>query len=339
MAQDFNTLLYAGQGVVRAADLDVNNLPLGFKDLGNVMQLALGTAVERRQKREMRTGKQHLLKSQVRQITQSITMMLDSFASDNLKRFYYGGVDTLNGATITNEIVTGRPGLGVQLSRINLSSFTSLTNAGATVTYTRDTGAVNPGPFAVTFDPDTDTFALGAGSAPGNGTRVQLAGTLPSGFSTATNYYVIGSSGASFQLSATQGGSAILSTQAGSGITYNLFFDYKVNLKSGMIDFPVGTLITDGQSLRANFVAGASELIKPFTDVSKPIYLLFEGLNTAQGDTPVIVECFKFVPNPPSTWEFINESDYAGMEITGELEYSEAFEDFGGLFRERQVAA
>jgi hypothetical protein len=56
------------------------------------------------------------------------------------------------------------------------------------------------------------------GSALANGTPVALSGaSLPTGFTAGTVYYVVASSGSTFELSATSGGSAINSTSTGSG--------------------------------------------------------------------------------------------------------------------------
>lgn len=56
------------------------------------------------------------------------------------------------------------------------------------------------------------------GSAPASGTPVALSGaSLPAGFTAGTVYYVVSSSGSTFQLSATSGGSAINSTSTGTG--------------------------------------------------------------------------------------------------------------------------
>ena len=76
------------------------------------------------------------------------------------------------------------------------------------------------GPTSYTF---TATHAspcvfTATGSAYGNGTAVTLTGgSLPGGFTAATTYYVVAASGATFELSATSGGSAINSTTTGSG--------------------------------------------------------------------------------------------------------------------------
>lgn len=72
-----------------------------------------------------------------------------------------------------------------------------------------------------------------SGPAPANGTPValaaaqgQLATTLPAGFTAGTTYYVVSSSGSTFELSATSGGSAINSTAAGSGTAYPVVQQY-----------------------------------------------------------------------------------------------------------------
>jgi hypothetical protein len=55
------------------------------------------------------------------------------------------------------------------------------------------------------------------GAAPANGTVQCLSGTVPTGFTAGTVYYVVSSSGSTFELSATSGGGAINSSTTGSG--------------------------------------------------------------------------------------------------------------------------
>jgi hypothetical protein len=75
-------------------------------------------------------------------------------------------------------------------------------------------------PAAQTFTATNGTPAIFTvpGSAYANGTAVALSGaSLPTGFSASTVYYVVSSSGSTFELSATHGGSAINSSSTGSG--------------------------------------------------------------------------------------------------------------------------
>lgn len=75
--------------------------------------------------------------------------------------------------------------------------------------------------YATPFTADASTEILtAAGHTYANGDIVRLTNTggyLPTGLSTLTNYYVVGVSGNTLQLSATSGGSAINITAAGTG--------------------------------------------------------------------------------------------------------------------------
>ncbi len=65
------------------------------------------------------------------------------------------------------------------------------------------------------------------GSALANGVPVQLSGaSLPTGFTAATTYWVVSSSGSTFELSATHGGSAINSSSTGSGTVTPAVLEY-----------------------------------------------------------------------------------------------------------------
>lgn len=73
-------------------------------------------------------------------------------------------------------------------------------------------------PFTFTATNATPCVFSAAGSSYANGTAVTLTGgSLPTGFTAATTYFVVSASGTSFSLAATSGGSAIASTGTGSG--------------------------------------------------------------------------------------------------------------------------
>jgi hypothetical protein len=133
---------------------------------------------------------------------------------DNAAASYWGAqmyvqVTALTG---TNVVVT------VQQSADNStwitlgSAFTSVTAAPAAQRVTTAAAstftATNASPCVFTVP----------GSALANGVPVALSGaSLPTGFSASTVYYVVASSGSTFELSATSGGSAINSSSTGSG--------------------------------------------------------------------------------------------------------------------------
>jgi hypothetical protein len=73
------------------------------------------------------------------------------------------------------------------------------------------------GPYAFTASHGTPAVFTSSAATFVNGTGVQLSGTLPGGFGSATTYYVVGSTSPTFSLAATSGGAALASTSTGSG--------------------------------------------------------------------------------------------------------------------------
>lgn len=114
------------------------------------------------------------------------------------------------------------------------------------VTITFTAGFATP----FTVNTSTDIITL-KGRTPTTGERVRLTGsegTLPGGLSLATDYYVIGASGSTCQLSTTSGGAAVDITSAGSGTFFIgaipecatqamlMLIDYQFKKRSAQID-------------------------------------------------------------------------------------------------------
>lgn len=250
MTYAYNTRDFAGQGVLRVGYKDpVTGLPLGLMDVGNCTALSIGNSVERRVKREMRTGQQQRVRNNVRSVDYTANFTIDSVAKEVLEVIYNGTGTDVAGATVTAQAITAYRGKAFFLGRVNLTSFTSLTNSGATTTYV-------------------------------NGT------------------------------------------------------DYKVNLSSGVIEIPAGSAITDGQSVRANYVCGAHEKFAAATEsINRPLWLFFEGLNTAEEDAPYVVEVFSVQIQPPSEFQLIQEDGFTSFEVQGEVNYDDRFLADGGIYR------
>lgn len=330
------TRLYRGQGILYLADRSATGQPTGYIDLGNCPELSLSPTIERIEHEESRTGR-NFKDAYIERTTQVRgSMTLESVAKENLVRYFYGSTTAVSAATISNEVITGYKGKEMPLEQINLTSFTSLTSADGATTYTRDPGT-DPNVYVSAFDQGTDTFTANAHGL-ADGTRVWVsAGTMPTGFSTSTNYFVINSAANTFQLSATQGGVAVNASTAGAGILVTVQYDYKVDLGTGVIKFFDGALFTDGASLRANYVAGSSEVTYAFNRPNRDVSLMFKGLNTAESDAPVRVRVFKARLDPAQTWSLINQ-EFNQFQIEFECLYDDLQpEDTGRFFLEEQL--
>lgn len=230
MASD-PTRLFRGQGVLYLAQRNELGRPMGLIDIGNCTELMLRPSVERIEHRESRTGRNALDAVIERTLNVEVSMVLESAAASSLVRYVYGTATDKAAATVTDEEVIGYQGASAKLANINLTSFTSLTNADGSVTYVEGT-------------------------------------------------------------------------------------DYVVNLRSGVIKFASGATFTDGDSLRANYAAGEYEKISAFTNPNRYFYLLFEGLNSAEEDAPVVVEVYKIRFDPSEELPMINE-EFASYSLGG----------------------
>lgn len=304
------TRLIRLQGVVSIADY-VATAAYNYRDMGNCLALTIEPQIETLDHREMRSGRMQIDKKIETQRDCMINCTFDSFAALNLSRYLMGTItnNALQGSAV-NENVVGYQGGRVVLSRINLTAFNSLSN-GSTV-LTKDTGRA---PISTVFDATNDNFTAVAHGLT-NGTKVKIvAETLPAGFSATTNYFVIGATTDTFQISTTYGGSAALATSAGAGVTVVVVPDYKINLGSGVIQFATDANFTDGETLVANYRAGASESVESLTLNNREYSLILEGINTAENDAPVRLQVYRMFPEQLPSMDLIQENEFAQFEF------------------------
>lgn len=90
-----------------------------------------------------------------------------------------------------------------------------------------------------------------------------------------------------------------------------------VDLAAGMIRILPTASITDGATVRANYISGASETIAAFGSTNTEYWLRFNGLNSAEDDNPVIIDCFKVRFAPASDLPVINDDNFAEYKQSG----------------------
>lgn len=92
-------------------------------------------------------------------------------------------------------------------------------------------------------------------------------------------------------------------------------WDYRVNLDAGsiLLNGTVGTrdkLVVDVNgkaALLVDYDYAAQVRVDALTDAAKELYMRFEGLNTADGNSPVVVEVFKFLTDPLKELSLISD--------------------------------
>ena len=102
----------------------------------------------------------------------------------------------------------------------------------------------------------------------------------------------------------------------GTGVTtYTAGSDYEVR-PAGIYILP-GSTIADGTSILIDYDYGAGDVIEAITNSGKEWEMVFEGLNEARSDKPVVVDIYRLKFSPAQSVDFIGD-DYASLQLTGE---------------------
>lgn len=97
---------------------------------------------------------------------------------------------------------------------------------------------------------------------------------------------------------------------AGTATAVDGEWDYKENLVAGSIMFattPKTALLVLGDDLTADYTFATQKVVGALTEAASEVYLRFEGLNTADGNKPVVVEVFRFLTDPLKTLSLISD--------------------------------
>ena len=108
-------------------------------------------------------------------------------------------------------------------------------------------------------------------------------------------------------------------TDAGGATEYVAGTDYEViDLAAGMIRLLDGGAIAEGQEVEANYTSGAYETVAAFAQPNIEYWLRFNGLNTAEENNPVVIDCFKVRFAPAQDVPMINDDDFATYQQSGD---------------------
>ena len=85
--------------------------------------------------------------------------------------------------------------------------------------------------------------------------------------------------------------------------------DYEVNLEAGSLKFaPAITGLLDGGVVTVDYTFATQVKVDALTAPTSELYMRFEGLNTAEGNVPVVVEVFKFLTDPLKELALISDA-------------------------------
>src|SRR5512141_2738626 len=319
---DGNNHYFSGQGVVMIGDRDVNGRPKGLIPVGNVSALKLGLATTVLEHKESQSGAHAVDLRLITEIKSSLSMTVENFSSDSLARALAGEVTVKPGATVTDEDIGG-----IYLGRVAAFKYIK----ASTVTVKRSSGT----PQAMTLYTISSTpwdYLLNqdAGSVKFNDGLLLAFDKLTTGSSVTAPTTVTPGSTTVFTWAATPpasilatgvGGKLVVSGLAGAdaALVNNIpgiitAIDTVAKTVTVAIDtsgktITIGTpkVFSEGESGSATYTYAQQNVIDAMTQGMSEKYMRFEGLNTADGNLPVVVEVFRFIVDPLKELALIGE--------------------------------
>lgn len=286
---------YSGQGVVMGAERDANGKPKGFVAFGNVSDLKITVSTSVTEHKESHTGQRGTDKRLTTETKCAFSMTLENFIAKNLADALRGSATKLKAANATNVPLKAYLGKVAALPHIKVSNVV-LTGSGALTAYVNDTTPydymVNPDAGSVKFN-DGSVVALAnlgvAATAVSVGSTTQI--TVANAAEVGDTVVLSGFTGA--DAAELNGKTATVTARTATTITVDID-------TSGSTITATGSpkVVFDGQAITAAYSYSEQVRVDALTEGAKEMTLRFEGLNTAEDNSPVIVEVFKINTDP-----------------------------------------
>ena len=304
---DGNNFYFSGQGVVLVGDRDTNGKPKGLIPVGNVSALTLGLAATALEHKESQTGNRAIDLRLITELKSTLQMTIENFSSDGLASALTGTVSQLAAASIVDEPVTGYANKVTGLANINIDTFVLSRGAQVLTAYVNDATPYDykvnlaAGSFMINNGAVTVTDEITTGGTAPSAVVVGATTSITVANTAAVGSYVIvdGFTGAD---------AALLNGKAHRIVTASpTVITVATNTLGKTITLGVPVTFFDGGALLADYNASAQNRVDAMTSLSTEKYMRFEGLNTADGGNPVIVEVYRFIVDPLKELALIGE--------------------------------
>lgn len=316
---DRSSKYYSGQGVVMLGDRSATGKGINFRPLGNVTALTISTETSTLEHKESQSGQRAVDFRLTTETNVTCSLTLENFARDVLALAMRGGFTDVAAGSVTGEAIAGYPGSVAPLQKVKVSAVSVKRGATSLTLYSNDATPYDyklnseAGSIQINDGSTTPVAAITTGgTAPsaitvGTTTSVTVANTAAVG-----DYMVItGLSGADAAF--LNGKWFRILTASPTAVT----LDINTTGKTITIGTPLSAF--SGVALTVDYLYAAQVRVDALTTAAPEKFLRFEGLNTLDGNNPVVVEVFKFVLDPASEFGLITGEEAASLAIEGSV--------------------
>jgi hypothetical protein len=305
---DVNSQYFSGQGVVLIGNRDVNGNPMGLRPLGNVSDLKIDIATTVISHKGSQDGQRSIDARLQTETNCTASITLDNWIQANLAKALRGDGAGIVAGTVTEEAVLGYIGLVTGLQYINISNLVLSRGATPLVQYS---DPLTPYDFQV--NAAAGSIMLNDGSSLSTVNLGTVATAVTVGATTVITVPNVALAGDPIAFQGFTGADADLL----NGLSTTVLSATETEVTVAIVT--TGKVITvaatsevlfpaDVVNLTAAYTYAAQTLTNALTQPLQNSYLRFEGLNTVDSNSPVVVEIFKFSNDPLKELALISDT-------------------------------
>ncbi len=316
---DRTSYYYSGQGVVLIGERDSAGKPKGLVAVGNVPALAIAIETSVVEHKESQSGQRGIDLRLTTETKATLTLTLENFIAEVLALALRGGQTFKKAASLTGEALKLYNGKVLALANAKASSLVVKRGATTLTAYTNDAT-----PYDYKSNLDAGSIKMNDGAVTNLGV-LTTGGTAPSAITvgnptvvTVANTAVVGDYVA---FSGFAGADAGLINLKAHKITAASATQVSIDLDTTGKTITLGTPLSafDGVALTADYSYAAQYLVDALTVSAPERWLRFEGLNTTDGNNPVLLDVFKFSIDPMRELALISAEGAAQFEMSGNV--------------------
>lgn len=322
---------YSGQGVLMMGTRDSAGKPKGLTPVGNCSASALAIETSVLEHKDSQSGPRATDLRITTETKANISMTLENFSAEILALALRGDFTKVAASSVTGEAVTLYNAKVLKLANAKVSAVAVKRGATTLVLYTNDAT-----PHDYKLNTETGSIQMNDGAVAAI-SALTTGGTAPTATAVGGNHSVTVANTAAVGDYVSFTGfagadAALINGKAHKIVTASptvITLDLNTTGKTITLGTPLSAF--DGVALTADYTWAQQYRVDALTQSSQERYLRFEGLNTADGNNPVIVEIFKFLIDPAQELPLIGDENIAQFVLQGSV-LSDALQSTGSKF-------
>lgn len=292
MAWDIKEEYFSGQGSVLVGFRDSEGKPQGLRHIGNVSALALAVAVSYNEHKESKTGNRSVDRRNVSETNVTFSATCENFSSENLKMFLRAELTKIQTGSVVDYPINATAGFITPLDHIKVSGLIVKVGSETLEAYVNDVT-----PYDYEVNEDAGSIRFNAASAK---LGVVVSDIVTGESTTITASFAKISVGDVVTLKGVTGDDAAFINDKELTVTSVTSTGFVVALNTTGKTLTAAGAKAYGGAVAAtvSYTYATQDRLDALTAAEEDVFIRFEGLNTSEGNVPVVVDIFRVSVSP-----------------------------------------